>query len=759
MMDPDLVNYIFEEIKKGKSKEELFTFLTVEQSLKIEREYFEQAYLVANKKISLLNNIRNSQSNDSPSQTTPQEVPSQGTFSSNNSINLGHGNDDSSNITSQNSSVNNNREDVEKNYFSIENYKKPATVAKDYSKYSLGNDQNQNQNQNKNTNQNNYSNNNQNNHNTGNQNTTQNKKLEPKKSKKGFKIFLAIFIILLLLVVIYLFILPKVGIDLNLESLFKKSSQEIDNSSMDRDLVAVVSATPKPGNYSEKIDVSFSTDLNDAVIYYSLDEKDIITNGLLYTAPISIDKNTVVNVVASKDGSLSETFYFNYLFVVDSNNVSNDNNVVETCSDGIKNQDETGVDCGGVCQPCPDQDQNLPSVETCSDGIKNQDETGVDCGGVCQPCLPAGGSGGGSNPPVNPPVDVTFCDSDIVNYSKTINGPSKDLLKTADNKLLVIGNSVNNNNSYITKLNSDYTLVWDHNYPASNIVFNSITETTNGYLVTGSLDNKIALFKISLDGDLDWNKSYNYSNSVAHFITKTGTSYIVGGSYSNVDSFDFLLIKVNEDGQQISQFTKSVFNNDYYYKAVTDNSYIYLLGKSNLNNNNYDYISKNKISDLSEVWSNIIQSSVSSNQAIYLDTENLFISNLQDTFVGVDENVVLDVKEKLAIVNVNKADGNIDNIYYFKFSNCNDCQPIGRNIFKKENSYLIFGILNNFSKGVTFEVDSTFENSLFEEQYTELSSNLDDIFVDVIYNDNKYTTLNNTSSCLVDNSLVLIDLE
>ncbi|MDD4662326.1 MAG: hypothetical protein PHR48_00405, partial [Candidatus ainarchaeum sp.] len=370
-----------------------------------------------------------------------------------------------------------------------------------------------------------------------------------------------------------------------------------------------------------------------------------------------------------------------------------------------------------------------------------------------------GGSGGGSNPPVNPPVDVTFCDSDIVNYSKTINGPSKDLLKTADNKLLVIGNSVNNNNSYITKLNSDYTLVWDHNYPASNIVFNSITETTNGYLVTGSLDNKIALFKISLDGDLDWNKSYNYSNSVAHFITKTGTSYIVGGSYSNVDSFDFLLIKVNEDGQQISQFTKSVFNNDYYYKAVTDNSYIYLLGKSNLNNNNYDYISKNKISDLSEVWSNIIQSSVSSNQAIYLDTENLFISNLQDTFVGVDENVVLDVKEKLAIVNVNKADGNIDNIYYFKFSNCNDCQPIGRNIFKKENSYLIFGILNNFSKGVTFEVDSTFENSLFEEQYTELSSNLDDIFVDVIYNDNKYTTLNNTSSCLVDNSLVLIDLE
>jgi len=48
----------------------------------------------------------------------------------------------------------------------------------------------------------------------------------------------------------------------------------------------------------------------------------------------------------------------------------------ETCDDGTMNQDETGVDCGGVCDACP----------TCSDGIKNQGETGVDCGGPCNPC-------------------------------------------------------------------------------------------------------------------------------------------------------------------------------------------------------------------------------------------------------------------------------------------------------------------------------------------------------------------------------------
>ena len=50
----------------------------------------------------------------------------------------------------------------------------------------------------------------------------------------------------------------------------------------------------------------------------------------------------------------------------------------ETCTDGIMNQDETGIDCGGVCNACP----------TCDDGIQNGSETGIDCGGTdCSECL------------------------------------------------------------------------------------------------------------------------------------------------------------------------------------------------------------------------------------------------------------------------------------------------------------------------------------------------------------------------------------
>jgi len=77
-----------------------------------------------------------------------------------------------------------------------------------------------------------------------------------------------------------------------------------------------------------------------------------------------------------------------------------------TCSDGIQNQGETGVDCGGPCAACPSCGDAIcnggetcascpgdcgacPPVPTCSDGIQNQGETGVDCGGPCAACPPS----------------------------------------------------------------------------------------------------------------------------------------------------------------------------------------------------------------------------------------------------------------------------------------------------------------------------------------------------------------------------------
>ncbi len=54
-----------------------------------------------------------------------------------------------------------------------------------------------------------------------------------------------------------------------------------------------------------------------------------------------------------------------------------------SCTDGVKNGNETGVDCGGSCAACP-------PTASCSDGVKNGNETGTDCGGSCPACTTSG---------------------------------------------------------------------------------------------------------------------------------------------------------------------------------------------------------------------------------------------------------------------------------------------------------------------------------------------------------------------------------
>ncbi|MFH1511642.1 MAG: hypothetical protein ABIF10_08185 [Candidatus Woesearchaeota archaeon] len=49
---------------------------------------------------------------------------------------------------------------------------------------------------------------------------------------------------------------------------------------------------------------------------------------------------------------------------------------IRECYDGVQNQGEDGIDCGGPCQPCA----------TCYDKLQNQGESGIDCGGPCDPC-------------------------------------------------------------------------------------------------------------------------------------------------------------------------------------------------------------------------------------------------------------------------------------------------------------------------------------------------------------------------------------
>ena len=72
-----------------------------------------------------------------------------------------------------------------------------------------------------------------------------------------------------------------------------------------------------------------------------------------------------------------------------------------TCEDATLNGDETDMDCGGSCVPCPrgkgcetDEDcathvcsaEGLCQPPRCDDNVLNGHESDVDCGGPCSPC-------------------------------------------------------------------------------------------------------------------------------------------------------------------------------------------------------------------------------------------------------------------------------------------------------------------------------------------------------------------------------------
>lgn len=78
----------------------------------------------------------------------------------------------------------------------------------------------------------------------------------------------------------------------------------------------------------------------------------------------------------------------------------------ETCTDGIQNQGETGVDCGGPCAACP----------TCSDGVQNGNETGIDCGGPDCPECREGVQGKWKSYPVAP-ILAAYADSIIATFN------------------------------------------------------------------------------------------------------------------------------------------------------------------------------------------------------------------------------------------------------------------------------------------------------------------------------------------------------
>ena len=214
-----------------------------------------------------------------------------------------------------------------------------------------------------------------------------------------------------------------------------------------------------------------------------------------------------------------------------------------TCNDGVKNGNETGVDCGGDCTPCA----------TCDDGIKNGDETGVDCGGSCGPCDTGTGSAYCESKSTTTQYEyiknVSF--ADLNNSSKTDGGYSDYTNKTAN---------VSKGSSYTLKVTPGYNgspyiefihayIDWngdgDFKDSGETVMTKSGTSTVK---VTITVPNSSIQGKTRMRVQMQWNKapsgpcsiiSYgeveDYSIKIGGGSTPTCGDGIMNGSETGVD--------------------------------------------------------------------------------------------------------------------------------------------------------------------------------------------------------------------------------
>ncbi|MEL6141401.1 MAG: T9SS type A sorting domain-containing protein, partial [Bacteroidota bacterium] len=248
-----------------------------------------------------------------------------------------------------------------------------------------------------------------------------------------------------------------------------------------------------------------------------------------------------------------------------------------TCTDGIQNGQETGVDCGGpdcpACPTCTDGIQNgqetdvdcggpdCPACPTCNDGIQNGQETGVDCGGPDCPACPTCDDGiqngqetgvdcGGPDCPACP-----TCNDGIQNGQETgvdCGGPDCPACPQGCNANEVV----------ITILLDNYPeeTSWDIQNGSGNVLASG---GTYGSQPDGSTVTEIACLA---DGCYTFTIYDSFGDGICcaygignYSVTSNGTVLAAGAAFRNLESTDFCLGQIAEpsctDGIQNGQET------------------------------------------------------------------------------------------------------------------------------------------------------------------------------------------------------------
>ncbi len=249
--------------------------------------------------------------------------------------------------------------------------------------------------------------------------------------------------------------------------------------------------------------------------------------------------------------------------------------VTPTCFDGIQDGDETGVDCGGSCDPCP-------SAPTCFDGVQDGDETGVDCGGCCGHCQP-----------ICPLYDLSLCDSDKC-FNKV------DIIQPAGGEVYQTGERINiswvNRSSAVSLIEA-----WNIRY---NIYISYNDDTWHkiaGGIKDRNFANQSAWQKIFFDDN--WQSRIS-ANSYS-FLLPNDDSIVTDSAKIKIYMYRTLANPFNcsANYQAISN-NFSIINNTYFTECPTDKfSFVHpdVVPSSSSSNTYYYYLSRDQISS----WPNI----------------------------------------------------------------------------------------------------------------------------------------------------------
>lgn len=97
-----------------------------------------------------------------------------------------------------------------------------------------------------------------------------------------------------------------------------------------------------------------------------------------------------------------------------------------------------------------------PSLPTCTDGIQNQGETGVDCGGSCAACGTGGGGGGGGGGPIESTIIKQYTNKDLTISGEVLNNDQSLACKNC----VIIITFLNNNVSSLTDSGGNFRITF-----------------------------------------------------------------------------------------------------------------------------------------------------------------------------------------------------------------------------------------------------------------------------------------------------------